>query len=317
MQSFDMAKQRALSRPSVILINELDLIAPSRVESKGSSSVVAELLVLMDGLVDRGNVIVIATTSQLNSIDSALRRPGRFDREVEIVTPDILKRQMILKSNLPIVHSVDIDHVASITNGFTLHDLENLVRDTLLISLSQNCIPSMPQILTAMKEANGPSISRSTKQIPKMSWDSIAGLDTVKERIQTMVLKPILHAEKLRLFGLPAPQGILFYGPPGCSKTTIAKAMASTSGFSFHALNSAQIYSSAVGASESKIREVFKVARQTSPSFLFFDELDALVSNRSNTTGDSVQDRVLSTLLNEMDGITTNHGVVVLVNCDN
>jgi SpoVK/Ycf46/Vps4 family AAA+-type ATPase len=154
-------------------------------------------------------------------------------------------------------------------------------------------------------------------KVSQVSWDSIAGIDVLKEKIQSMILSPIMNMEKLKRYGLQAPQGVLFYGPPGCSKTTIARAMASTTGFSFHSLTGAQIYSSALGESEAAIRTIFTRARQTSPSFLFFDELDALVSNRSNTSGDSVQDRVLSTLLNEMDGISSAQGVIVLVSLFN
>jgi transitional endoplasmic reticulum ATPase len=299
----------------LLLIDDIDTIAASRSESKGSSSIVAQLLVLMDGLDCRGNVLVIATTTNPNIIDPALRRPGRFDKEIEMTVPDEAGRARILKQLLNRVdHSLDIDHIASITNGYMIADLSLLIRDSLLMSVESNSKLDSATLTQTLQRYNGPSVTgHHGVTNTNVSWATVAGLHRLKQKIQESVVDPILRSARLADYGLKPPRGVLLYGPPGCSKTSIAKVMACTTGFSFHAISGADIYSSMVGESEETIRALFRKARQSSPSFIFLDELDAIVSNRSTSSSDSVQDRVLSTLLNEMDGITTAKDVIVLV----
>jgi transitional endoplasmic reticulum ATPase len=292
------------------VIDEIDAIAAVRNGFTHSSSIVAQLLVLMDGLESRGNVVVLATTSNPNKIDPALRRPGRFDKEVELNAPDEKDRVRLLEQLLTGVdHPLDIKNLASLTNGYVVADLSLLVRQTLLMSTD-----SIREPAALLESLSKMVVARSGGRFDSnLSWDSLGGLHRLKAKIQESIINPILRRAELTEYGMYPPRGVLLYGPPGCSKTSIVKVMASTTGFAFYGISSAEIFSPMLGESEETIRSIFRKARRSTPCFIFFDELDAIVSNRSISSSDTVQDRVLSTLLNEMDGITAARDVIVLV----
>ena len=284
---------------------------------------VAQLLTLMDGVEARGKVIVIGATNRPNAIDSALRRPGRllifndrFDREIQLKAPNKEKRLEILMQlvkDIPI--QADLDNLASITIGYVTADLVSLVSEACMISATENSHYITTDILMkSFNELGTPSMLRASQiSFEKMDWSSIGGLESVKQILKQSVQWPILHKAVFSRLGLQSPRGILLYGPPGCSKTTLAKILASQTGLAFFSLNGAGIYSSAVGESEASIRTLFTTARSCSPCVIFFDEIDALVGKRgSKSKGDSVQERILSTLLNEMDGIENSPGILVM-----
>ncbi|KAJ1652726.1 hypothetical protein IWQ61_007000 [Dispira simplex] len=329
-----------LARPCVLFIDEIDALAPNRDDAHAHESrVIAQLLTLMDGLTSRGRLVVIAATNRPNAIDPALRRPGRFDREVAIGVPNQSARHSILQfytKIFPLARDVDLAYLAQATNGYVGADLAALCReagamvirrtmDTLGISPGPNgthtMVPvSMDDFRLAMKKV-GPSMQRGLEvEVTPTTWDDIGGLATVKTQLQQAVTWPTLYPDTFRRLGLHPPTGILLYGPPGCSKTTLVKAIASQMCSSFFSLNGAALYSPYVGDSEKVVRDIFQRARAGAPSVLFFDEIDTIVGKRqlgqasgnSGHGGDVAQERILTMLLNEMDGVETNHALLII-----
>jgi transitional endoplasmic reticulum ATPase len=330
---FQQAQQNA---PSIIFIDELDAIAPKREEVTGEVErrVVAQLLALLDGLTGRGNVIVIGATNRPNALDPALRRPGRFDREIEIGIPDKQGRYEILQIHtrgMPLAEDVDLRRLADMTHGYTGADLAALSRETAMkalrrylpeIDLEQERIPppvlekmeiKMEDFLNAFKEITPTAMREVAIEVPTVRWEDIGGLEEVKQELKEAVEWPIKNPDIFKKMGIKPPKGILLFGPPGCGKTLLARAVATESEANFISIKGPEIFSKWVGESEKAIREVFRKARMSSPAVIFFDEIDSIVPKRGLGYGDSgVSDRVISQLLTEIDGIATLEDVVVL-----
>ncbi|KAL0083735.1 P-loop containing nucleoside triphosphate hydrolase protein [Phycomyces blakesleeanus] len=304
-----------------------DALTPHRDRAQSHENrVVAQLLTLMDGIASRGRLVIIGATNRPNSIDPALRRPGRFDREISIDAPDKGTRHALITSQLrsmPIDESVDIETLATMTNGYVAADITSLCREAAMHAvqkatkdLAKEMYVSMEDFMVAFGSV-GPSMQRGFQvQVEQTGWDDIGGLEDVKKKLKQAVEWPILHKDSFIRLGLKPPRGILLYGPPGCSKTTLVKVIASSSGAAFLSINGAQLYSPYVGDSEKIIRTTFQKARASAPSIIFLDETEAIVGKRDMGNGggggDSVQERVLSTLLNEMDGVETAESVLVV-----
>jgi len=330
---FEEAKQHA---PSIIFIDEIDAIAPKREEVTGEveKRVVAQLLALMDGLESRGDVIVIAATNRPNALDPALRRPGRFDREIEIGIPDKKGRKEILQvhtRNMPLSDSVDLDRLAEITHGFTGADLAALCREAAMhalrrylphIDLEKEKIPeeilenlrvNMNDFMAAYKEITPTALREVEIEIPNVHWEDVGGLERVKQELREVVEWPLKYPESFRRLGIKPPKGILLYGPPGCGKTLLAKAVATESEANFISIRGPEIFSKWVGESERAIREIFRKARMAAPAVVFIDEIDAIAPARGLEYGDAaVTQRVVAQLLTEMDGIQKLEDVVVI-----
>ncbi|RLI36781.1 AAA family ATPase [Candidatus Bathyarchaeota archaeon] len=322
--------------PSIIFIDELDAIAPKREEVTGEVErrVVAQLLALLDGLAGRGNVIVIGATNRPNAIDPALRRPGRFDREIEIGIPDKKGRYEILQIHtrgMPLAEDVDLKKLAEITHGYTGADLAALCRETAMkalrrylpeINLEEERIPQsvlekmeirMEDFLNAFREITPTAMREVAIEVPAVHWDDIGGLEDVKQELREAVEWPLKNPEIFKRMGIKPPKGILLFGPPGCGKTLLARAVATESEANFVSIKGPEIFSKWVGESEKAIREVFRKARTAAPAVIFFDEIDSIVPRRGVGYADSgVTERVISQLLTEMDGIETLEDVVVI-----
>ncbi|MCD6409935.1 MAG: CDC48 family AAA ATPase [Candidatus Verstraetearchaeota archaeon] len=330
---FEEAKQHA---PAIIFIDEIDAIAPKREEVTGEveKRVVAQLLALMDGLQARGDVIVIGATNRPNAIDPALRRPGRFDREIEIGVPDAKGRLEILQihtRNMPLSDDVDLQKLASITHGFVGADLAALCREAAMkalrrylpeIDLQQEKIPpevleklevKMVDFYNAFKEITPTALREVYIEIPTVRWSDIGGLEDVKQELREAVEWPLRYPEAFKRLGIKPPKGILLIGPPGCGKTLLAKAVATESEANFISVKGPEVLSKWVGESERAIREIFRKARQAAPCIVLFDEIDAIAPMRGLGIGDSlVTERVISQLLTEMDGLINLDNVVVI-----
>jgi len=331
-QVFDDAEKNA---PSIIFIDEIDAIAPKREEVTGEVErrVVAQLLALMDGLESRGQVIVIGATNRPNALDPALRRPGRFDREIEIGVPDRDGRREILQIHtrgMPLAEDVNLDELAERTHGFVGADLAALCREAAMhtlrrilpeINLDEPEIP--PEVLSKLKVTKKdfeealkmvePSALREVMlEIPTVTWDDVGGLEDVKKSLRETVEWPLKHPEAFRKLGIRPPKGILLFGPPGCGKTLLAKAVANESGANFIAVRGPEIFSKWVGESEKAIREIFRKARQAAPCIIFFDELDAIAPRRGLWEGTRVHENVVNQLLSEIDGLVELRGVVII-----
>jgi len=330
---FREAEQNA---PAIIFIDEIDAIAPHRSETVGEveKRVVSQLLTLMDGLKKRGQVIVIGATNRPEAVDPALRRPGRFDREIIIGMPDKRARKEILivhTRNMPLDSSVNLDELAQITHGFTGADIAALVREAAMyslrrfvpkIDLEKGTIPweilqklkvTKEDFEMALKEVS-PSVLREIYiEVPEVHWEDIGGLEEVKRSLREAVELPIKKPEIFEMAGIRPTKGILLFGPPGTGKTLLAKAAATESEANFIAIRGPELLSKWVGESERGIREVFKKARQAAPCIIFFDEIDAIAPTRGTRFGDSgVTERMVNQLLTEMDGIQTLKNVVVI-----
>lgn len=321
--------------PAIIFIDEIDAIAPKREDMGGEKQVerrvVAQLLSLMDGLESRGQVIVIGATNLPNMVDPALRRPGRFDREIEISIPDKNGRLEILTIHtrgMPLAADVDLEKLSQITHGFIGADLEALCREAAMITL-RKIFPSidlhvelpyetlrsldvkMDDFIEALKETEPSALREVFVEVPDVRWSDIGGLGNVKQALQEAVEWPLRNPEIFKQAGARAPKGILLYGSPGTGKTLLAKALATESEVNFIAVKGPELLSKWVGESERGVREVFHKAKQASPCIIFFDEIDSLVPKRG--IGESqVVERVISQFLTEMDGIEDLKGVVVL-----
>ncbi len=330
---FQQAQQNA---PSIIFIDELDAIAPKREEVTGEVErrVVAQLLALMDGLSGRGNVIVIGATNRPGALDQALRRPGRFDREIEIAVPDKQGRYEVIQIHtrgMPLAEDVDLKKLAEMTHGYTGADLSALCRETAMkalrrylpqINLEEERIPpevlekmevKMDDFVNAYKEVTPTAMREVYIEVATVHWSDIGGLEPVKQHLREAVEWPMKQPEIFKRLGIKPPKGILLYGPPGCGKTLLARAVATESDANFISIKGPEVFSKWVGESEKAIREVFRKARMAAPAVIFFDELDSLTPQRGSATGDSgVSERVISQLLTEMDGILSLQDIVVV-----
>jgi transitional endoplasmic reticulum ATPase len=336
---FKEAKEKA---PSIIFIDEIDSIAPKREEVTGEVErrVVSQLLSLMDGLEARGKVIVIAATNRPNAIDPALRRPGRFDREIEIKVPDKRGRLEILQihtRNMPLDTDVDQDRVAAVTHGFVGADLEYLCKEAAMKCL-RRLLPELnledeklaPEVLNklivtmsdfenAVKEVMPSAMREVYLESPDVPWTAIGGLEEVKRELQEAVEWPLRYPDLYRKLGHSIPKGILLHGPSGTGKTLLAKAVATESEANFIAVKGPELMSKWVGESEKGIREMFRRAKQAAPCVIFFDEIDSIAPIRAGAGGmeggegtGGTNTRIMSQLLTELDGIEQLHGVVVL-----
>ncbi len=341
---FQQAQQNS---PSIIFIDELDAIAPKREEVTGEVErrVVAQLLALMDGLSGRGNVIVIGATNRPGALDPALRRPGRFDREIEIGVPDKQGRYEVLQIHtrgMPLHGSevpekeksgddVDLKKLSEMTHGYTGADLAALGRETAMkalrrylpqINLEEERIPpavlekmevNMDDFVNAYKEVTPTAMREVYIEVSTVHWDDIGGLDDVKQHLKEAVEWPMKNPEIFSRLGIKPPKGILLYGPPGCGKTLLARAVATESEANFISIKGPEVFSKWVGESEKAIREVFRKARMAAPAVIFLDEMDSLAPRRGLGFSDSgVSERVISQLLTEMDGILTLGDIVVI-----
>ncbi|MFA4828976.1 MAG: CDC48 family AAA ATPase, partial [Thermodesulfovibrionales bacterium] len=331
---FEDAQKHA---PAIIFIDEIDAIAPKR-EEMGSEKqverrVVAQLLALMDGLESRGHIIVIAATNIPNVIDPAVRRPGRFDREISVPIPDKNGRLAILyihTRGMPLAEDVGLERLAEITHGFVGADLEALAREAAMSALRKILpiidfeladIPyetlmglhvTMDNFLEALKEVEPSAIREFFVEVPDVKWDDVGGLENIKRELIEAIEWPLKYSELFKKANTQPPKGILLYGAPGTGKTLLAKAVASQTGVNFISVKGPSLISKYIGESERGIREVFKKAKQASPTILFFDEIDSLVPKRSAAGDSQVIERVISQFLTEMDGVEELKGVVVL-----
>ncbi|MGD8505320.1 MAG: CDC48 family AAA ATPase [Candidatus Bathyarchaeota archaeon] len=332
----EIFQQAQKNSPSIIFIDELDAIAPKREEVTGEVErrVVAQLLALMDGLSGRGNVIVIGATNRPGALDPALRRPGRFDREVEIGVPDKQGRYEVLQIHtrgMPLAKDVDLKKLSEMSHGYTGADVAALARETAMkalrrylpeINLEEERIPPsvlekmeilMEDFLNAYREITPTAMREVYIEIPAVQWEQIGGLGEVKEELKEAVEWPLKNPEFFKRMGIRPPKGILLFGPPGCGKTLLARAVATESEANFVSIKGPEVFSKWVGESEKAIREVFRKARMASPAVIFFDEFDSLVPRRGMGFSDSgVTERVISQLLTEMDGIMTLEDVVII-----
>ncbi|RLF99119.1 MAG: AAA family ATPase, partial [Thaumarchaeota archaeon] len=322
--------------PSIIFIDELDAIAPKRSEVTGEveKRVVAQLLALMDGLESRGQVIVIGATNRPNALDPALRRPGRFDREIEIGIPDRNGRKEILQIHtrgMPLAEDVNLDKLAEITRGYTGADLAALCRESAMkairrilpsIDFSEEKIPpeildnlvvTMKDFMNAFKEITPTALREVEIEVPNVRWEDVGGLEQVKRRLIEAVEWPLKYPEKFEKLGIKPPKGILLYGPPGCGKTLLARAIATESEANFISVKGPEIFNKWVGESEKAIREIFRKARQASPCVVFFDEVESIISRKDMVDDSSgVTNRVASQFLAEIDGIEELSDVIVI-----
>ncbi|HVY01893.1 MAG TPA: CDC48 family AAA ATPase [Candidatus Nanoarchaeia archaeon] len=323
----DIFEDAEKNAPAIIFIDEVDAIAPKREEVQGEVErrVVSQLLTMMDGLKSRGKIVVIGATNRPNSIDPALRRPGRFDREVEISVPDKKGRLNILKihtRNMPLSKDVNLEILAGKTHGFVGADLNALTKEAAMSVLrkllpemkleddqpvSQELLDKIVIKATDFEEALRvvrPSAMREVLvEAPNVGWNDIGGLDETKQQLKEAVEWPIKHPESFRRLGIRPPRGILLYGPPGTGKTLLAKAVAKESEANFINVKGPSLLSMWVGKSEEGVRKVFERARQVSPCVVFFDEIDALAGRRGADSGQKVTERVLNQLLAEVDGL--------------
>lgn len=345
---FDEAKRNS---PAIIFIDEIDAIAPKREEVKGEveTRIVAQLLTMMDGLQERGQVIVIGATNRPDAVDPALRRPGRFDREINIGMPDKKARLEILSvhtRNVPLCSDndvknkicaqddrVDLEVLAEMTHGYTGADIAALAREAAMIRLreaietkkeldvEQPQVPPeqlskikirMKDFLEAMKDIQPTVLREVIIEVPDIKWDDIGGYSAVKQELREMIEWPLKYPHMFREVGTEPPKGILLYGPPGSGKTMLAKAVATESNSNFISIRGPEVLSKWFGESEKAVREIFKKARAAAPSVIFFDELDSIAPERGSRTDSGATDRIVNQILAEMDGIAPLKNVVVM-----
>jgi len=329
---FEEAEQSA---PSIIFIDEIDAIAPKRAEVTGEVErrMVSQLLTLMDGMKARGQVIVVAATNRPEGIDPALRRPGRFDREIEIGVPDRDGRKEILEihvRNMPLAEDVNLDEIADITYGYTGADISALVKEAAIktlrrilpeLNLEEEFIPqekleeikvTREDFLAALREIQPSALREVFVERPNVRWEDVGGLEKVKAELNEAVELPLKKPEVFEKMGIRPLKGILLYGPPGTGKTLLAKAVATESNANFIAIHGPEILSKWVGESEKTLREIFRKARQAAPCIIFIDEIDAIAPKRGLGESTMVMERLVDTLLTEMDGLKSLRGVVVI-----
>src|SRR5438093_4438166 len=332
----EVFKDAQENAPSIIFIDEIDSIAPKREEVTGEveKRVVSQLLALMDGLQSRGKVVVIGATNRPNALDPALRRPGRFDREIEIGVPDRDGRLEILQIHtrgMPLSKDVDLKELAGLTHGYVGADLAALSKEAAMrslrrilpdIDLQADVIP--PEILNrltvtrddflqAYREMEPSAMREVLVEIPDVSWDHIGGLEDVKEELREAVEWPLKYPDLFAQLNASPPKGLLLYGPPGTGKTLLAKAVAHESESNFISVKGPELLNKFVGESEQAVREVFRKARQASPCIIFFDEIDSVAPVRGSVGGDShVTERVIRQFLTEMDGLEELRNVIII-----
>merc|ERR1712216_40006 len=324
-KAFEEAEKNA---PAIIFIDEIDSIAPKREKTNGEVErrIVSQMLTLMDGMKGRSQTVVIGATNRPNSIEAALRRFGRFDRELDIGVPDDNGRLEILRihtKNMKLSADVKLEDIAANTHGFVGADLAQLcteaaltcIREKMdLIDLEEETIDaeildsmavSQDHFTSAMGQCNPSSLRETVVEVPNVKWDSIGGLEQTKRELQEMILYPIEHPEKFEKFGMQPSRGVLFYGPPGCGKTLLAKAVASETSANFVSIKGPELLTMWFGESEANVREVFDKARSAAPCVLLFDELDSIGTARGSSGGDAggAGDRVMNQLLTEIDGV--------------
>lgn len=325
-RAFEEAEKNA---PAIIFIDEVDSIAPKRDKVGGEVErrIVSQLLTLMDGMKGRGQVIVIAATNRPNSIDAALRRFGRFDKEIDIGVPDEIGRLEILRihtKNMKIDDEVDLTAISKETHGFVGADLAQLCSeaalqcirekmdlididaDTIDAQVLESMAVTQEHFKHALGTCNPSSLRETVVEVPNVKWEDIGGLEEVKKNLQEMILYPIEHPDKFHKFGMTPSKGVLFYGPPGCGKTLLAKAVANECSANFISIKGPELLTMWFGESEANVREIFDKARAASPCVLFFDELDSVGTARGSSQGDAggAGDRVMNQLLTEMDGVS-------------
>jgi transitional endoplasmic reticulum ATPase len=332
-KAFEEAEKNS---PAIIFIDEIDAIAPKREKTNGEVErrVVSQLLTLMDGLKARSNVVVMAATNRPNSIDPALRRFGRFDREVDIGIPDPTGRLEILRihtKNMKLGEDVDLEKIASETHGFVGADVASLcseaamqqIREKMeLIDLDEDTIDAevldslavtMDNFRHALGISNPSALRETVVEVPTVSWNDIGGLEKVKQELQETVQYPVEYPEKFLKYGMSPSKGVLFYGPPGCGKTLLAKAIANECQANFISIKGPELLTMWFGESEANVRDVFDKARAAAPCVMFFDELDSVAKSRGSQMGDGGgTDRVLNQILTEMDGMNAKKNVFVI-----
>jgi transitional endoplasmic reticulum ATPase len=332
----DIFEEAEKTAPAIIFIDEIDAIAPKREEVQGEVErrVVSQLLTMMDGLKSRGKVVVIGATNRPNALDEALRRPGRFDRELEISVPGKEGRLQILKihtRNVPMEKKVNLDELAGITHGFVGADLEALTKEA-AIAVLRRLLPQMnldkdekiPQeileklivthddFINSLKTVRPSAMREVLVETPNVEWTSVGGLDSVKGELKEAVEWPLKHPESFVRMGIRSSRGILLYGPPGTGKTLLAKAVAKESEANFIQVKGPSLLSMWVGKSEEGMRKIFERARQVAPCIVFFDEIDSLAGRRGMEQGTKVTERVLNQMLAEMDGLEDLNNVLVI-----
>jgi len=332
----EMFQQAQQQSPSIVFIDEIDSIAPKRSEVTGELErrVVAQLLTLMDGLEPRQNVVVIGATNRLNAIDEALRRPGRFDREIVIGVPDQPGRREVLAIHtrgMPLAEDVEVDELARITYGFVGADMAALTREAAMEAL-RRALPSMDldrgeipsellesirverrDFLNALKRVQPSAMREIMIQMPDVTWAEIGGLEEAKKSLREGIELPLKHADAFRRLGIRPANGFLLYGPPGTGKTLLAKAVAREAEANFIAAKSSDLLSKWYGESEQQISRLFSRARQVAPTIIFIDEIDSLAPQRGGGIGEpAVTERVVNTILAEMDGLEELQGVVLI-----
>ena len=332
----DVFEEATESSPAIVFMDELDSIAPKREEAGGDVErrVVAQLLSLMDGLEERGEVVVIGATNRVDAIDPALRRGGRFDREIEVGVPDRDGRKEILQvhtRNMPLADEIDLDAYAENTHGFVGADLESLAKEAAMHALRRirpqldlesdeidadvlNSIQVTENDLKQALKGIEPSALREVfVEVPDVTWDEVGGLETTKERLRETIQWPLEYPEVFDQLDMAAAKGVLMYGPPGTGKTLLAKAVANESESNFISIKGPELLNKFVGESEKGVREVFSKARENAPTIVFFDEIDSIATERGGGATDSgVGERVVSQLLTELDGLEALEDVVVI-----
>ena len=332
----DIFEEAEKTAPTIIFIDEIDAIASKREETMGEveKRVVSQILTMMDGLKSRGKVIVIGATNRLNSLDPALRRPGRFDREISINVPGKEGRLAILKIHtrgMPLTKDVNLDEIASITHGFVGADLEALSKEAAM-NVLRKYLPKMkldeseqiPQnileklivkhddFVSALRNVRPSAMREVLVETPTTTWEDVGGLFELKQDLKEVVEWPMKHAESFERIGIKPSKGVLLYGPPGTGKTLLAKAVAKESGANFIQVKGPSLLSMWVGKSEEGMRKIFERARQVSPCVIFFDEIDALAGRRGAETGTKVTERVLNQMLAEMDGLEDLKDILII-----
>jgi transitional endoplasmic reticulum ATPase len=333
-KAFEEAEKNA---PSIIFIDEVDSIAPKREKTNGEVErrIVSQLLTLMDGLKKRAHVVVMAATNRPNSIDPALRRFGRFDREVDIGVPDEIGRLEICRihtKNMKLAEDVDLEEVSKQTHGHVGADLAQLCTEAAMQTIREkmdvidleddeidaevldSMAVTMENFRYALQSSNPSALRETCVETPDVTWDDIGGLEKVKQELQETIQYPIEHPEKYKFFGMDPSKGVLFYGPPGCGKTLLAKAIANECQSNFISIKGPELLTMWFGESEGNVREIFDKARQSAPCVLFFDELDSIASARGGNSGDGggAADRVINQMLTEMDGISSKKSVFII-----
>jgi len=333
-KAFEEAEKNA---PAIIFIDEIDSIAPKRDKTQGEVErrIVSQLLTLMDGIKARAQVIVIAATNRPNTIDPALRRFGRFDREIDIGIPDATGRLEIARihtKNMKLDPTVDLEAIAAETHGYVGSDMAQLCTEAALQcirekmdvidledeSIDAEVLESMAvtqdHFRTALGTSNPSALRETVVEVPNVTWDDIGGLEDVKRELRETVQYPVEHPEKFLKFGMQPSKGVLFYGPPGCGKTLLAKAIANECQANFISIKGPELLTMWFGESEANIRDIFDKARAAAPCVLFFDELDSIAKSRGSSLGDAggAGDRVINQILTEMDGVGAKKNVFII-----